>query len=107
MRNIDPFSSNSLGRRSSILSQTSYHRKTSTVQEFLDILNALTGIKQDDDFNPFEANLRTETFVEQTAGSNLNEGFDGIDISERDDPLSETTTQSSTVPQYLSFLNRN
>ncbi|KAA6378940.1 MAG: hypothetical protein EZS28_025534 [Streblomastix strix] len=138
IRNIDPFSSNSFGRRASILSQTSYHRKTSTVQEFIEVLDALTGVKQDDSFNPFDINPRSEcqspdrqnsfielfidgmkkkddkykqldwaAFVEQTGGSHQNEGFDGIDISERDDPLNETTTQSSTVPQYLSFLNRN
>ncbi|KAA6391734.1 MAG: putative protein serine/threonine kinase [Streblomastix strix] len=125
-------------QRSSVLSPPLFLGKSNTVQEFIEVLDALTGIKSDDSFNPFDINPRSESqspvrqdnyveqfidgmkkkddkykqfdwnsFVEQTGGSHQNEGFDGIDISERDDPHSDTTTQSSTVPQYLSFLNRN
>ncbi|KAA6399278.1 MAG: hypothetical protein EZS28_005202 [Streblomastix strix] len=48
-------------------------QQTNTLHEFIEVLDALTGIKSDDDFNPFENNIqyesqssiRLENYVEQ------------------------------------------
>ncbi|KAA6388282.1 MAG: putative protein serine/threonine kinase [Streblomastix strix] len=76
-----PWSDDDEIRRSSIVDQSFIRPRMGTIQEFVDVLDSLTGVKSDANFNPFEVSededkpplFRKDSFIEQFMDSMKNQ----------------------------------